>query len=33
VDGEEVDDALDEAKRTFDLLVSGRRASGDDAAL
>jgi hypothetical protein len=33
VDREEVDDALDEAKRTFSLLVSGRRASGEDAAL
>lgn len=30
---EELDDAFDEARRTFELLVSGRRASGDDAAL
>jgi hypothetical protein len=33
VDREEVDDALEEARRTFDLLVSGRRAGGEDAAL
>jgi hypothetical protein len=30
---EEVDDAFDEARRTFDLLVTGRRAGGEDAAL
>jgi hypothetical protein len=30
---EELDDAFDEARRTFELLVSGRRAIGDDAAL
>jgi hypothetical protein len=30
---EEVDDAFDEARRTFQLLVTGRRATGDDAAL
>jgi hypothetical protein len=30
---EEVDDAFDEARRTFELLVTGRRASGDDAVL
>jgi hypothetical protein len=30
---EELDDAFDEARRTFEVLVSGRRASGDDAAL
>jgi hypothetical protein len=30
---EELDDAFDEARRTFELLVSGRRASGDDVAL
>jgi hypothetical protein len=30
---EEVDDAFDEARRTFELLVTGRRATGDDAVL
>ena len=30
---EELDDAFDEARRTFELLISGRRASGGDAAL
>jgi len=30
---DEVTDAFDEARRTFDLLASGRRASGEDAAL
>jgi hypothetical protein len=30
---EELDDAFDEARRTFELLVSGRRAGRDDAAL
>ena len=30
---EELDDAFDEARRTFELLVSGRRARGDDVAL
>ena len=33
VDGEEVDDAFDEARRTFDLLATGRHAGGEDAAL
>jgi hypothetical protein len=33
VDKEEVDDAFDEARRTFDLLITGRHASGEDAAL
>jgi hypothetical protein len=33
VDGEEVDDAFDEAKRTFDLLATGRHAGGEDAAI
>jgi phage gp36-like protein len=31
VDREELDDALDEARRTFDLLVSGRMGNGDAA--
>jgi phage gp36-like protein len=31
VDREELDDALDEARRTFDLLLSGRMGNGDAA--
>jgi hypothetical protein len=33
VDREEVDDAFDEARRTFDLLATGRHAGGQDAAI
>ena len=33
VDAEEVGEAFDEARGTFQLLVTGRRASGDDAGL
>jgi hypothetical protein len=33
VDREEVDDAFDEARRTFDLLATGRHAGGEDAAI
>jgi hypothetical protein len=33
VEREELDDAFDEARRTFELLVTGRHASGGDAAL
>lgn len=30
---DEVTDAFDEARRVFDLLATGRRASGEDAAI
>ena len=30
---EELDDAFDDARRTFELLAGGRRTSGDDVAL
>jgi len=33
VDSEEVGEAFDEARGTFQLLITGRRASGNDAAL
>ena len=33
VDPDEVGEALDEARGTFQLLITGRRASGNDAAL
>ena len=33
VDAEEVGEAFDEARATFQLLITGRRASGNDAAL
>jgi len=33
VDAEEVGGAFDEARGTFQLLITGRRASGDDAGL
>jgi len=33
VDAEEVGEAFDEARGTFQLLITGRRASGDDAGL
>jgi hypothetical protein len=33
VDAEEVGEAFDEARGTFQLLITGRRASGDDAGV
>jgi hypothetical protein len=33
VAGEELQDAFDEARRTFELLVTGRHASGGDAGV
>ena len=33
VDAEEVGEAFDEARGTFQLLITGRRAGGDDAGL
>jgi len=33
VASDELREAFDEARRTFELLVTGRRASGDDAGL